>query len=135
MEFSECVSFILIRDGQVLLEQRRADKEFDPGMVMIPGGHMEAGETQLDTLARELLEELNIEAESAGYVCSLIHTAESADSAEVQRLHYYLISDWQGELQCLEAEAIFWQPLDQLDCLEILPDQLALAEAARLYAL
>lgn len=74
MEFSECVSFILIRDGQVLLEQRRADKEFDPGMVMIPGGHMEAGETQLDTLARELLEELNIEAESAGYVCSLIHT-------------------------------------------------------------
>jgi len=88
MEFSECVSFILIQDGSVLLEKRRSDKEFDPAMVMIPGGHMEEGEDQLDTLARELEEELNIIADSAGYVCSLIHTAESDTEQEVQRLHY-----------------------------------------------
>lgn len=133
MEFAECVSFILIKDGQVLLEKRRDDKEFDPSLVMIPGGHIEDDETQLETLARELMEELNIEAESAGYVCSLIHTAESQDEQEIQRLHYYLVSGWQGEIEALEAESVFWQPLDQADVLAITPDQLALAEARRLY--
>lgn len=133
MEFAECVSFILIRDDQVLLEKRRADKEFDPSMIMIPGGHAEAGEDHLQTLARELMEELTIEAESAGYVCSLIHTAESEAETEVQRLHYYLVSEWQGEIEALEAESVFWQPLSELEIVDIQPDRIAIAEALRLY--
>jgi len=135
MEFAECVSFILVRDNQVLLEKRRADKTFDPSLVMIPGGHVEAGESQLETLARELREELDVEALTAGYVCSLIHTAESASESEVQRLHYYLVSDWQGEIQSFEAEAVFWQSLAALDVLDIDPDRIAIAEAQRLYRL
>lgn len=133
MEFAECVSFILIKEDQVLLEKRRADKEFDPSLVMIPGGHIEADESHLEALARELMEELNIEAQSAGYVCSLIHTAESEHEQEVQRLHYYLVADWQGDIQALEAESVFWQPLAQSEVLDASPDQIALAEAQRLY--
>lgn len=133
MEFVECVSFILIHDGRVLLEKRRDDKAFDAGMVMVPGGHAEYGEEHLQTLARELMEELSLEAESAGYVCSLIHTAESEHETEVQRLHYYLVTEWQGDIDALEAEFVFWQPLTELDVLEIQPDRIAIAEAQRLY--
>lgn len=133
MEFAECVSFILIQDGAVLVEKRRDDKEFDPSLLMVPGGHMEAGEDQLDTLARELEEELNIEAQSAGYVCSLVHTAESDSESEVQRLHYYLVSDWQGDIEALEAEAVYWLSLDELSQLDAEPDLIAVNEARRLY--
>lgn len=133
MEFSECVSFILIKDNQVLVEKRRDNKEFDPAMVMIPGGHMEPGEDQLQALAREVEEELAVEAEHAGYVCSLIHTAESASESEIQRLHYYLVSGWQGEIQSLEAEAVYWLDLTDLGLLDIEPDRIAVAEACRLY--
>lgn len=133
MEFAECVSFILIQDGAVLVEKRRDDKEFDPSLLMVPGGHMEAGEDQLDTLARELEEELNVEAQSAGYVCSLVHTAESDSESEVQRLHYYLVSDWQGDIEALEAEAVYWLSLDELSQLDAEPDRIAVNEARRLY--
>lgn len=133
MDFAECVSFILIKDDQVLVEKRRDDKEFDSSMVMIPGGHAEEGESQLETLARELKEELNICADSAGYVCSLLHIAESETETELQRLHYYLIAGWQGDIQALEAESLHWLPLTQTHILDSEPDRIALKEVQRLY--
>lgn len=126
--FAPCVSFILLRDGQVLLEKRRADKEIDPGLVMIPGGHMEAGESQQQTLVRELAEELAIEPRNARYVCSLLHPTD-----ELQLLHYYLVTEWMGDIQALEAESVFWHPLNQLHTLDISPDHIAIGEALRLY--
>ncbi len=124
-----CVCFILLRDGCVLLEQRRADKAVDPGLVMIPGGHMEAGETTEQTLLREMREELGIVPRHARYVCSLQHR-----TAEAQLLHYYLITDWQGDIQAHEAERVYWHPLEQLDQLDIHPDGIAIREALHLYA-
>lgn len=126
--FAPCVSFILLRDGQVLLEKRRADKAIDPGLVMIPGGHMEEGESQQQTLVRELVEELAVEPRNARYVCSLLHPTD-----ELQLLHYYLVTEWLGDIQALEAETVFWHPLNELHRLDISPDHIAIAEALRLY--
>src|SRR6266699_1067905 len=42
---AECVSGVLIRDGAVLVEKRRADDDADPGLVLLPGGHVEVGES------------------------------------------------------------------------------------------
>ncbi|WP_430460254.1 NUDIX hydrolase [Thalassolituus sp. LLYu03] len=128
LPLAPCVSFILLRDDCVLLEQRRADKPIDPGMVMVPGGHMEPGETQEDTLIRELAEELSIVPHDARYVCSLLHPTD-----ELQLLHYYLVTEWSGEIQALEAESVFWHPVSQLDRLDIAPDHIAIHEARRLY--
>lgn len=126
--FAPCVSFILLRDGCVLLEKRRDDKEIDPGLVMVPGGHMEEGEHQHDTLLRELDEELGIQPRNARYVCSLLHPTD-----ELQLLHYYLVTEWSGDIQAHEAESVFWQPLSELGALDITPDHTAIAEALRLY--
>ena len=42
---AECVSGVLISDGAVLVEKRRADDDADPGLVLLPGGHVEVGES------------------------------------------------------------------------------------------
>lgn len=47
-----------VRQGdQVLLLQRKADDDFLPGLWQIPAGHVEAGESVLQAVAMELLEE------------------------------------------------------------------------------
>ncbi len=74
MKLCECVSFILIDNGKVLLEKRKDDREIDPGLIMIPGGHIEDSETEQQALERELLEELGVKATRTDYVCTLIHT-------------------------------------------------------------
>ena len=73
MEVHECVSFILVKGDQVLLETRSKGKDSDPGMIAIPGGHMEKGESQPMTLLRELDEELNIKPQRSG-ICVLYIT-------------------------------------------------------------
>ena len=67
----EVVVGALVRDGRVLLGHRRADKRAYPDVWELPGGVMEAGESELDALARELREELGVEiaTESAAHLC------------------------------------------------------------------
>jgi len=128
MPYHECVSFVLIRDNKVLLEKRREDKEIDPGLIMIPGGHVDDGENERQALERELMEELGIKTQQVDYICSLIHK-----TTEIQRIHYYWIRSWQGRIQNFEAASLFWHPLTGVDRLDIIPDRIALSEFCRLF--
>ncbi|WP_159737675.1 NUDIX hydrolase [Vibrio atypicus] len=125
MKQRECVSFILLKDKQVLLEKRAIDKATDPGLITIPGGHIEQGETQLQALVRELDEELTIAPIQYHYLCSLYHP-----TCELQLIHYYVISKWQGELTALEAETVQWYPVDSAP-VGIEADSIALQEIKR----
>jgi 8-oxo-dGTP diphosphatase len=52
------VGAIIVDDqGLVFVHRRGFDRELFPGCWDIPGGHVEAGETPLDALAREIYEE------------------------------------------------------------------------------
>ncbi|MHA2879196.1 NUDIX hydrolase [Vibrio campbellii] len=126
MEVHECVSFILVKGDQVLLETRSKDKDSDPGMIAIPGGHMEKGESQPMTLLRELDEELNIKPQRCGYLCSLYHP-----TTELQLLHYYVVTDWVGDIQSLEAESVNWYPIINAP-VSTEVDRVALSEYLRL---
>ncbi|CAH0530092.1 NUDIX hydrolase [Vibrio hippocampi] len=128
MEVHQCVSFLLVTSDQVLLETRTMDKASDPGMIAIPGGHMETDETQKQTLARELEEELGIRALNSQYLCSLYHP-----TSELQLLHYYVIFEWHGEIQSLEAESVNWYPIGNAP-VAVEADRLALKEYQRLAA-
>lgn len=125
MEVFECVSFILLKDKQVLLEHRSKLKETDPGMIAIPGGHLEAGETQQQALLRELKEELDVTPKNAKYLCSLYHP-----TIELQLLHYYVITEWQGAIIPLEADAVDWYEIDNAP-VATEADRIALAEVSR----
>jgi len=84
----------LMRDGRVLLGHRSPTKLVRPDVWDLPGGVVEAGESDLAALVRELDEELGVRVarESATLLCEL--TVElTTDPAVVTA---WLVRDWAG---------------------------------------
>jgi len=98
---------VLIRpDGDFLLTSRPAGKVYE-GYWEFPGGKLEAGETVVQALARELHEELGItiglaepwKVELVDYPHALV------------RLSFCKVFSWTGDLQMREAQSFSWQCL------------------------
>jgi 8-oxo-dGTP diphosphatase len=103
---AECVSGILVMDHTVLVEKRRAEDDADPGRVLLPGGHVESGESLQQALKREMKEELGIRVEKATPISFRHYTASNG---ERQRIHYFHIKAWTGKIVSNEAESVYWE--------------------------
>jgi len=103
---AECVSGVLTRSGAVLVEKRRADDEADPGLALLPGGHVETGESLDEALRREMREELGIRVEKTSPLHVRLYTASNG---ERQRIHYFHIISWKGRIRSREAETVYWE--------------------------
>ena len=88
------VTGALVENGAVLLVHRRPTKRVFPDVWDLPGGQVEAGESELQALAREMREELgvHIDAESASPL-GVLHTGSGEDAAHVG---VWQIGDWAG---------------------------------------
>ena len=98
----EVVAAVMMRDGKILIGQRKRGGRH-PLKWEFPGGKVEAGEDPRAALARELREELNVDAV----------IGEELDSYEVSygdgfrlMLHFYRVTQFQGELRNLDFEQI-----------------------------
>lgn len=127
-DYAPCVAFILVKDNAVLMERRTADAVVDPSCVVIPGGHVEEGEDLVEALRREAREELAVEVVDPRFVCTLVH-----QSTEVVAISYYWVTSWDGDVECHEAEEVFWLKLEALDRLDFEIDRMAVREGLRLY--
>ena len=125
MKTHECVSFIMLNQAKVLLERRSEEKETDPGLVTIPGGHVENGETRIQALVREVQEELDVTPTEYKFLCSLYHPTE-----ELQLIHYFIVSGWSGKIKPYEADNVEWHTLESA-AVEIAADKVALQELER----
>jgi len=105
-QVAECVSGVLIVGGAVLVERRRADDDADPRQVLLPGGHVEGGESLSRALKREMREELGIR---VGKIIPIRVRYYTASNGERQRIHYLQIKDWKGKITPNEAEAVYWE--------------------------
>jgi 8-oxo-dGTP pyrophosphatase MutT (NUDIX family) len=103
---AECVSGVLISDRSVLVEKRRADDDADPGLVLLPGGHVEVGESLDRALKREMREELGVRVEKVSPIRVRYYTASNG---ERQRIHYFRIKYWKGKIGSNEAETVYWE--------------------------
>ena len=84
----------LVRDGRVLLALRSRSKHAYPGAWDLPGGQVEAGESELVALVRELQEELavRIDTSTAEHLCRLT----AAPTGEPVLFSAWLVRDWSG---------------------------------------
>jgi 8-oxo-dGTP diphosphatase len=90
-------------DGSLLLAERPADKPW-PGWWELPGGKIEAGESVLEALARELKEELDIDVtESTPWVT---YTHEYPKN--IVRLSFCRVTGWSGEPTGIEGQRLAW---------------------------
>jgi len=101
---------ILIDDAGRVLVARRAPEAHQGGLWEFPGGKVEAEETLLEALARELREELGVRVESTEPLLVLEH-----DYGDKQvRLDVHRVTRWSGQPRGLEGQPLAWQRPEQL---------------------
>jgi 8-oxo-dGTP diphosphatase len=94
---------ILRADGALLLAERPADKPW-AGWWELPGGKIEAGETTLQALARELKEELDIDVTEATPWVTYVHEYPKT----IVRLAFCRVTGWTGEPTGIEGQRLAW---------------------------
>ncbi len=114
---------LLDDNGCVLLAQRPAGKHL-AGFWEFPGGKLEAGETPLAALARELLEELGIHVRDAEPLVCLPWRYVDRELL----LDAWRVSSWRGEPRSLEAQPLQWMLPASVDPMILAPaDRVILA--------
>ncbi len=127
MKSLDSIAFMLIEGDRVLAEKRDATKKIYPGVIALPGGYIEDGESPEDALRRESKEELDIVPRSLKYVCTLLFRWE-----ELWKIHYFAIETWEGNIKNNEKQSLTWFPLSESHKLDIDVDRIALSEYLRI---
>ena len=102
--------------GEFLLAERPAGKPY-AGWWEFPGGKIEAGESPLHALVRELHEELCIEVDTAHPWLTRIYAYPHA----TVRLHFFRVVRWHGEPHGKETQRLSWQYPDKVTVTPLLP--------------
>ena len=113
----EVVAAVIVRGGKILIGQRKRGGRH-PLKWEFPGGKVEPGEDPRAALARELREELNVESVIGEELDS--YEARYGDGPGIL-LHFYRVTEFQGDLRNLDFEQILWetpQRLPEYDFLE-----------------
>ena len=100
------VGIVQRSDGQYLLTTRPQGKSY-AGYWEFPGGKLEAQESVVAALRRELQEEINITIADA----EMVRTDVVDYPHALVRLHFCLITQWSGEIQMREQQTFAWSDL------------------------
>ncbi|MCO1596901.1 NUDIX domain-containing protein [Micromonospora sp. RHAY321] len=116
----------LVENGEVLLVHRSPTRRAYPDLWDLPGGHVEAGESELQALAREMHEELGVRivAQSASRLGDW-HAGSGDDAVHVG---VWRIGDWAGSPTNRapeEHDDIAWVGIGELGGLPLLFADLA----------
>jgi 8-oxo-dGTP diphosphatase len=129
------VTGLIRKNGLVLVGQRPPNDSL-PGLWEFPGGKIEAGETPVQALKRELFEELAIDAE--------IGPLRLAHTHHFEKVHililFYDVFFWKGEpkpkhhlmLEWIKPQELAHRSIPEAN-LKILPDLFKILESKRVF--
>jgi 8-oxo-dGTP diphosphatase len=101
-EGRHCVTGALIFDqegGRVFVHRRGWDRRLLPGCWDIVGGHLESGETLLETLEREILEETGWQLTGSPQLAYIADWEASTGGAPVGRREFDFVVSVEGDLR------------------------------------
>jgi 8-oxo-dGTP diphosphatase len=107
---------LIVRDGKVLIGQRRADQPMGP-LWEFPGGKIEPGESPQQALSRELAEELGIRAEIGPAITRIRHHYRRGGAVDLQ---FFAVRAFTGEIDNRIYQQVRWVRLEDLPEYEFL---------------
>jgi 8-oxo-dGTP diphosphatase len=123
------VAGLIEAEGKLLVCQRRRGDTFEL-MWEFPGGKLQAGETPAEALARELREELGVEAAVGGEIFRTRH--RYAEMSEPIELIFFAITADASAVRNIVFERMEWRAPEELEDLNFLPaDQEFVGKLAR----
>ena len=120
----EVVAAIIERGNHILLA-RRDESSDQAGLWEFPGGKVEAGETEAVALRRELLEELNIDAQVEQWIASNAWQK----GQRIIELHALRVSTFSGEIALRCHSEMVWVTAEQARDYDLAPADVPLLEA------
>ena len=120
----EVTGAVIIRNGTVFAAQRGPGKAL-AGKWEFPGGNIEPGETPEESLARELKEELLIDATVGPHITTTNHKYDFG-TVRLSTFHCTLTGDQEPTLT--EHAEPRWVPIDELDSLDWAPADIPAVE-------
>ena len=131
------VGILQKQSGEYLLASRPQGKPW-AGWWEFPGGKIEAGETPEHALVRELKEELGIAATRIEPWLQRVYnypaiSQNGYDSpAKTVHLHFFFVTQWQGELHAHEGQTFAWQTPANITVSPVLPANAPIMKALAL---
>jgi 8-oxo-dGTP diphosphatase len=116
-------------EGRVLIAQRPPGKHMAGGWEF-PGGKREPGETPRETLVRELREELDVEVREAAPLIAYEHQYPQRRLL----LDLWVVTSFSGEPKPLDAPALQWAAIDDLERIGLLEADRPMIGALRDYS-
>jgi 8-oxo-dGTP diphosphatase len=107
---------LIVRDGEVLIGQRRPDQPM-ASQWEFPGGKIEPGESPEEALARELDEELGIKAVIGPKVTHIRHNYRHGGAVD---LLFFAVHEFSGEIVNRIYNEVRWTKLEDLPGYEFL---------------
>ena len=112
MEVVDKVAFLYLKDGKVLSTRSKGKDKY-----YIPGGKRESGETDIETLVREVKEELSVDIVESSAKLYGVFEAQAHGKAEgvIVRMTCYT-AEYTGELKAdSEIAEIVWLTMEDIE--------------------
>ena len=118
-ELAVFTNMCMITDGEKVLVQDRKDPNW-PG-ITFPGGHVERGESFVESVIREVFEETGLRIEDP-VLCGTKQFQDKQDARYV--VLFYKASRFSGELKSSDEGEVFWINRTELSNYPLAPDML-----------
>ena len=127
MKIIKVVAAILQKEDKILIARKKEGKPL-AGYFEFPGGKIEKGETPEESLARELMEEMNIKIDVKEDVGESIY---DYGNGKVISLLGYISEIIDGEIKLSDHDRYEWVTLEEINNYKIAPADIPLIDKLR----